>query len=141
MYVVGVLVVLLGGCDLADDKTPERVSNGTNALDVTVPGRPTPGSLALTEHVIARLKARDAEGLARYADADDTARDNAARWMARWGDAARRPATAHFGLGEKDASVDIRFTGERSPMSLLLVPEHEDAPYDDAYVVVLDDGR
>ncbi|MEU2182948.1 hypothetical protein [Streptomyces thermolilacinus] len=141
VYVVGVLVVLLGGCDFADDKTPERVTHGTNELDLTVTGRPTPGSLALTEHVLARLKARDAEGLAGYADADDTARDDAGRWVARWGDAARRPAQAHFGLGEKDASVEIRFTGERAVMSLLLVPEHEDAPYDDAYVVVLDDGR
>ncbi|MFJ3162593.1 hypothetical protein [Streptomyces kanasensis] len=136
--VAGALVLLLGGCDaLSTDKTPERIRNGTSQLDLTVTGRPTPGSLSVTEHVLARLRARDAEGLAELAGEGDRADEDAKRWLARWGDAARRPATADFGLGEKDASVEVRFAGDRSTLTLLLTPKDQDDPYADRYVVAL----
>ncbi|MEU7283457.1 hypothetical protein AB0A69_32470 [Streptomyces sp. NPDC045431] len=135
----GALVLVLGGCDaVSTDKTPERVRNGISELDLTVTGRPTPGSLALTEHVLARLMARDADGLAGLALEDGDAQDDAERWVARWGDAAQRPATADFSVGEKDATVDIHFTGEASALSLLLIPNDEDDAYADSYVVALD---
>ncbi|CAL9560392.1 hypothetical protein SUDANB37_04641 [Streptomyces sp. enrichment culture] len=141
MCVAGTLVLLLGGCDaLVTDRTPERVRNGTSALDLTVSGRPTPGGLAVTERVLARLKARDADGLAGLAKESDSRESDAKRWVARWGDAAQRPATAHIGTGEKDASADIRFAGERATLSLLLLPEDEDDPYGDRYVVALEEG-
>lgn len=136
------LVLLLGGCDsFSTDETPERIKNGTSQLDLTVTGRPTPGSLSLTEHVLARLRARDAAGLAEFARKDGETENDAKRWVARWGDAAQRPATADFSLGEKDASVDVRFTGEPSTLSLLLMPEDEGNAYDDRYVVVLREDR
>ncbi|GGP99516.1 hypothetical protein GCM10010249_17120 [Streptomyces roseolilacinus] len=142
MGAVGALVLLLGGCDaLSTDRTPERVRNGTSALDLTVTGRPTPGSLALTEHVLARLRARDAEGLAELAEEGGGTAQDAKRWVARWGGPAQHPATADFGRGEKDASVEIRFAGERAALSFLLVPEDEGAPYDDRYVAVLREDR
>jgi hypothetical protein len=139
---VGVVLVLLGGCDvLSTDKTPQRIKDGTSELDLSVTGRPTPGSLATTEHVLARLKARDVEGLAELAAENGGAKNDAKRWVARWGDAAQRPVTAEFLPGEKDASVDVRFPGERSTLSLLLMPEDEKAPYDDRFVVVLHEDR
>ncbi|MER7111317.1 hypothetical protein [Streptomyces sp. NPDC000229] len=135
---MGVVLALLGGCEvLSTDKTPQRIKDGTSQLDLSVLGRPTPGGLATTEHVLARLKARDVEGLAELAGEDGGATDHAKRWVARWGDAAQRPATAEFLRGEKEASVDVRFRGERSTLSLLLMPEDEKAPYDDRFVVVL----
>ncbi len=138
MWLAGALVLLLGGCDaFSTDKTPERTKNGINELELTVTGRPTPGSLATAEHVLARLKARDADGLVEFAREEGETKNDAKRWVARWGDAAQRPATADFTLGEKDASVDVRFAGERSTLSLLLMPEDESKPYDDRYVVVL----
>ncbi|UUS33378.1 MULTISPECIES: hypothetical protein [Streptomyces] len=91
----------------------------------------------MTEHVLARLRARDAEGLAELAAEGDGADEDAKRWLARWGDAAQRPATADFGPGEKDASVEVRFDGDRSTLSLLLMPEDQDDPYGDRYVVAL----
>lgn len=135
------LVVLLGGCDaFVTDHTPERVRNGTNELELTVTGRPTPGSLAVTEHVLARLKARDAAGLAGFARESDSREDDARRWVDRWGAAAQRPATARLGTGEKgDVFAEIRFAGARGTLSLLLVPEDEDDPYGDAYVVALEE--
>ncbi|MEV3990854.1 hypothetical protein AB0J57_18280 [Streptomyces sp. NPDC049837] len=140
--VVGALVLLLGGCDaFSTDKTPERTKDGTAELELTVKGRPTPGSLATTEHVLARLKARDADGLSELAQEDSGTKDEARRWVARWGDAAQRPATADFHLGEKEASVDVRFAGERSTLSLPLMPKDEETPYDDRFVVVLHRDR
>ncbi|MDN3297336.1 hypothetical protein QWM81_25490 [Streptomyces ficellus] len=139
---MGALVLLLGGCDaLSTDKTPDRVKDGTAELDLTVTGRPTPGSLATAEHVLARLKARDANGLAEVAGEDSGTEEEAKRWVARWGDAAQRPATADFALGEQEASVDVRFAGERSTLSLLLLPKDEETPYDDRFVVVLRKDR
>ncbi|MEV5445432.1 hypothetical protein AB0N23_23265 [Streptomyces sp. NPDC052644] len=137
----GALVLLLGGCDVfVTDHTPERVRNGTNELDLTVTGRPTPGSLAVTEHVLARLKARDAAGLAGFAKDGADREDDARRWVARWGDAAQRPATAHLATGEKgDAFAEVRFTGARGTLSLMLLPEDEDDPYGDSFVVALDE--
>ncbi|MFF8288558.1 hypothetical protein ACF068_04890 [Streptomyces sp. NPDC016309] len=135
------LVPLLGGCDaLVTDKTPGRVKDGTAALDLTVTGRPTPGSLATTEHVLARLKDGDAAGLAELAGDGGGTEDDAERWVARWHDAARRPGTAAFSPGGKEAYVEVRFPGERAPLELRLLPEDEGAPYDDRYVVVLRDG-
>lgn len=131
-------MLLLGGCDATStDKTPERTKNGVNELELTVTGRPTPGSLATAEHVLARLKARDADGLVDLAKEEGVPENDAKRWVADWGDAAQRPATAEFSLGEKDASVDVRFAGESSTLSLLLMPKDESKPYDDSYVVVL----
>ncbi|MER7517134.1 hypothetical protein [Streptomyces sp. NPDC126499] len=142
VWLAGALVLLLGGCDaLSTDKTPERTKNGVNELELTVTGRPTPGSLSTTEHVLARLKARDAEGLAGFAREDGETKNDAKRWVARWGDAAQRPATAAFSLGEKDASVDVRFAGERATLSLLLMPRDESDAYADEYVVVLAEDR
>jgi hypothetical protein len=137
VWLCGTLVLALGGCGVfLPDKTPERVKSGVNELDLTVTGRPSPGTLSITERMLARLKARDAHGLAELAEEGATT-DDAKRWVSRWGDAAQRPATADFGEGEKDASVDIRFTGEPSALAVLLVPEDEKNPYDDRYVVVL----
>ncbi|MFD3973043.1 hypothetical protein [Streptomyces cyaneofuscatus] len=128
-------MLTLGGCDALDtDKTPERVANGTSELELTVTGRPSPGSLSAAEKVIARLKAEDVDGLADLAAKDEGSEDDARRWVTRWGKAAQHPATAHFLLGEQESTVDIRFTGERATLSLLL----EDDGYDDAYRVVLD---
>ncbi|OKK08245.1 hypothetical protein AMK26_04310 [Streptomyces sp. CB03234] len=142
MWLVGALVLLLGGCDaLSTDRTPERVKDGTAGLELTVEGRPTPGSLATTEHVLARLKARDAEGLSELAREDSGTGSEAERWVTRWGDAAQRPATADFSAGEKEAFVEVRFAGERSTLSLLLMPEDEKSPYDDRFVVVLQEDR
>ncbi|MGR8007492.1 hypothetical protein [Streptomyces hypolithicus] len=135
-------MLLLGGCDaLSTDKTPERIKVGTAELDLTVTGRPTPGSLATTEHVLARLKARDADGLAGLTVKDGGTKNDAKRWVARWGDAAQRPATANFRLGEKEASVDVRFTGEGSTLSLLLMPKNEDTPYDDTFALLLSEHQ
>ncbi|WP_228973178.1 hypothetical protein [Streptomyces sp. DH12] len=137
MWLCGTLVLALGGCGVfVTDKTPERVRNGVNELDLTVTGRPSPGTLSVTERMLARLKARDADGLVGLAEEGAT-KDDAKRWVSRWGDAAQRPAEADFGMGEKDASVDIRFTGEPSALAVLLVPEDGKDPYDDRYVVVL----
>ncbi|MFB8021946.1 hypothetical protein ACFC36_25620 [Streptomyces rubiginosohelvolus] len=131
---VGAAVLVLGGCDALDtDKTPDRVRNGTSELELTVTGRPSPGSLSTTEQVLARLKARDAEGLADLATEGGGSEGDARAWVTRWGKAAQYPATAHFLLGEKESTVDIRFTGERATLSLLL----EDDGYDDEYGVVL----
>ncbi|MCX5340780.1 hypothetical protein [Streptomyces atratus] len=131
---VGAAVLLLGGCDVLNtDKTPDRVRNGTSELDLTVTGRPTPGSLSITEHVLARLKARDVDGLADLAAKDGGSKDDAKHWVTRWGKAAQRPVTAHFLLGEHESTVDVRFTGERATLSLLL----KDNSYDDKYGVVL----
>ncbi|MFF8828669.1 hypothetical protein [Streptomyces sp. NPDC015131] len=131
-------MLLLSGCDaLSTDKTPDRIEDGTAELDLTVMGRPTPGSLATIEHVLARLKDRDANGLAEVADEDSGTKEQAKRWVARWSDAAQRPALASFTLGEHEATVDVRFNGERSPMSLLLTPADAETPYDDDFVVVL----
>ncbi|MFD5099809.1 hypothetical protein [Streptomyces albidochromogenes] len=58
--------------------------------------------------------------------------------MARWGDAAQRPATVDFSPGEKDATVDIPFTGEASALSHLLIPNDQDDAYADSYVGALD---
>ncbi|WP_336323752.1 hypothetical protein [Streptomyces lavendofoliae] len=138
----GALVLLLGGCDaLATDKTPERVRDGTAGLDLTVTGRPTPGTLAVTEHVLARLKARDADGLADRAGRDGGTRSDAERWVARWGAAAQRPAVADFGQGEKTASVEVRFAGEPSALILLLTPGDRSDPYGDRFGVALRDDR
>ncbi|MET7367314.1 hypothetical protein ABZS61_15960 [Streptomyces sp. NPDC005566] len=60
-------------------------------------------------------------------------KDDAKRWVTRWSKAAQHPVTAHSLLGEKESIVDVRFTGERATMSLLL----EDNGYDDGYGVVL----
>ncbi|MET9917506.1 hypothetical protein ABZZ04_10525 [Streptomyces sp. NPDC006435] len=135
---VGAAVLVLGGCDaLNTDKTPARVRSGVSELDLEVTGRPTPGSLSVTERVLARLGARDVDGLADLAVEGEGSGDDAERWVARWGEAARRPATARFLLGEKESTVDIRFTGERGTLSLLL----KDDGYDDEYGVVLsEDG-
>ncbi|MFF8612189.1 hypothetical protein [Streptomyces sp. NPDC015350] len=131
---VGAAVLVLGGCDaLNTDKTPDRVRSGVSELDLEVTGRPTPGSLSVTERVLARLGAGDVDGLADLAAEGEGARDDAERWVTRWGEAARRPATAGFFLGEKESTVDIRFTGERGTLSLLL----KDDGYDDEYGVVL----
>ncbi|MFZ4296887.1 hypothetical protein ACOZE3_03040 [Streptomyces cinereoruber] len=143
VWLVGALVLLLGGCDALStgDKTPDRVEDGTAELDLTVTGRPTPGSLATTEHVLARLKARDADGLAALAGKGDGTREDAKRWVDRWGDAAQNPVRATSRPPEKGTSVDLRFTGERSALTVLLGPENEDAPYDDTFTVVLREGR
>ncbi|MGA4800364.1 hypothetical protein [Streptomyces lavendulocolor] len=139
----GALVLLLGGCDtLATDETPERVKDGRAELGLAVTGHPTPGSLAATEHVLARLRARDAEGLARRAEQGGRTQRAAEEWVERWGDAAQHTATADFGPdGKAAASVAVRFSGAPAPMTLLLAPEDEDDPYNDRFVVVLgDDG-
>ncbi|MEJ8655030.1 hypothetical protein [Streptomyces sp. MS1.AVA.4] len=142
VWLAGALVLLLGGCDVtATDKTPGRIKDGTAELELTVTGRPTPGSLATAEHVLARLKARDADGLAELAGDDGGTKDDAERWIARWGDAAQRPAAADFHLGEHEASVDVRFTGERTMLSLQLTPKHEDTPYDDTFTLLLRKDR
>ncbi|MES9590308.1 hypothetical protein ABWK57_15840 [Streptomyces sp. NPDC094045] len=134
----GAAVLLLGGCDAVNtDKTPERVRNGTSELDLTVTGRPTPGTLATAEHVLARLRARDAEGLAELAVKDGGTKEDARRWVTRWGGAAQRPVTADFLLGEREASVDLRFTGERTPLTLRL----KDNYYDDEFRVFLQEDR
>ncbi|MEU9982876.1 hypothetical protein [Streptomyces sp. NPDC050856] len=131
-------MLLLSGCDaLSTDKTPHRWRDGTAHLELSVTGHPTPGSLATTEHVLARLKAQDADGLAELAGEDGGTRKDAERWVARWGDAARRPVTADFASPEKGTSVDLRFRGERSALTLLLVPRNEDTPYDDQYAPLL----
>jgi hypothetical protein len=138
VWLAGALVLLLGGCDaLSTDKTPDRIKDGTAELELTVTGRPSPGTLTTTEHVLARLKAYDADGLAELAAEGGEREKDAKRWVARWGDAAQRPATVDFRLGEKEASADVRFTGERSTLSLLLMPKDESKPYDDRFVVVL----
>ncbi|MGI5359659.1 hypothetical protein ACQI4E_30775 [Streptomyces sp. CA-252508] len=105
-------------------------------------GTPTPGSLAATEHVLARLRARDAEGLARRAEQGGRTQRAAEEWVERWGDTAQHTATADFGPdGKAAASVAVRFSGAPAPMTLLLAPEEEDDPYNDRFVVVLgDDG-
>ncbi|MFE4330086.1 hypothetical protein ACFRQM_11645 [Streptomyces sp. NPDC056831] len=134
---MGAAVLVLGGCDaLNTDKTPDRVRNGTSELDLTVTGRPTPGSLSVTEQVLVRLKARDAGGLADLAAEDKGSKGDAKRWVTRWGKAAQHPVTAHFLLGEKESTVDVRFTGERAALSLLL----RDNGYDDEYGVVLSEN-
>ncbi|MFB6816439.1 hypothetical protein ACFCV8_18055 [Streptomyces sp. NPDC056347] len=131
------MVLALGGCDaLNTDKTPERVRNGTNELDLRVTGRPTPGSLSVAEQVLARLKARDAAGLAELAASDGDPEADAKRWVTRWGGPAQHPATADFFQGERESTADIRFTGERATLTLLL----KDHDYDDAYEVVLTDN-
>ncbi|WP_139216323.1 MULTISPECIES: hypothetical protein [unclassified Streptomyces] len=132
-------VLLVGGCDFfSTDKTPERQKNGTDPLELTVSGRPTPGSLAVTEHVLARLRARDAEGLADFAAEEGDPRADARRLVEQWGAAAQRPATAEFHPGEKyDPSVTVKFAGAGPELSLLLVPEDEDDPGADVYVVLL----
>lgn len=130
-------MLVLGGCDaLNTDKTPDRVRNGTSELDLTVTGRPTPGSLSTAEQVLARLKARDVDGLADLAADDGGSKGDAKRWVTRWSKPAQRPVTAHFLLGEKESTVDVHFTGERATLSLLL----EDNGYDDKYGVVLSEN-
>ncbi|MFI5772735.1 hypothetical protein ACIA74_30325 [Streptomyces sp. NPDC051658] len=134
----GAAVLLVGGCDVLNtDKTPERVKDGTAELDLTVTGRPTPGTLATAEHVLARLKARDAEGLAGLAAKDGGSDEDARRWVTRWGGAAQHPVTADFLPGEKEASVDVRFTGERTTLTLRL----KDNGYDDRFRVLLREDR
>ncbi|MFD7069529.1 hypothetical protein ACFV97_20140 [Streptomyces sp. NPDC059913] len=136
LALTGAAILALGGCDaLNTDKTPERVRNGTNELDLKVTGRPTPGSLSVTEQVLARLKARDADGLAALATSDGNPESDAQRWTARWSGPAQHPATADFFQGERESTVDIRFTDEGSTLSLVL----RDHDYDDAYDVVLND--
>ncbi|MFF8691396.1 hypothetical protein ACF08W_04240 [Streptomyces sp. NPDC015144] len=136
LALTGAAILTLGGCDaLNTDKTPERVRNGTNELDLEVTGRPTPGSLSVTEQVLARLKARDADGLAALAASVGDPESDAKRWTARWSGPAQHPATADFFQGERESTVDIRFTDERSTLSLVL----RDHDYDDAYDVVLND--
>ncbi|MDK0517717.1 hypothetical protein [Streptomyces sp. ML-6] len=135
---MGAAALLLGGCNaLNTDKTPARVKSGVSELDLEVTGRPTPGSLSVTERVLARLGAGDVDGLAGLAVEGEGSGDDAKRWVARWGEAARRPATARFFPGEKESTVDIRFAGERGTLSLRL----KDKGYDDEYGVVLgEDG-
>ncbi|MFC7968036.1 hypothetical protein [Streptomyces cinereoruber] len=134
------LLLPLAGCDRVTDETPDRVRTGVDELDLTVTGRPTPGSLTTTERVLARLRAHDAAGLAGLAGKTGGPKTAAERWVARWSAAARHPATADFAQGEKEATVDIHFPGEPAPLSLLLLPEDENDPYADRYVVVLEEN-
>ncbi|MDN3293397.1 hypothetical protein QWM81_04950 [Streptomyces ficellus] len=96
-------MLLLSGCDaLSTDKAERRWKDGTANIELSVTGRPTPGSLSITEHVLARLKARDVDGLAEFAAKDGDTRGAAKRWVARWGDAAQRPVTADFAQPERE---------------------------------------
>ncbi|WP_055473442.1 hypothetical protein [Streptomyces pathocidini] len=133
-------MLLLAGCDaLNTDKTPARVKDGTADLDLTVTGRPTPGTLTTTERVLARLKARDTDDLAELATTDGGTEDEAKRWVARWGKAAQHPATADFAPPERSATVDVRFSGEHTTLTLVLKQKGDEN--EEKYAVALREDR
>ncbi|MDG4863522.1 hypothetical protein P8605_35815 [Streptomyces sp. T-3] len=125
---VTVAVLLLGGCGALDtDKTPDRIKNGTADLDLSVTGRPTPGTLSTVEQVLARLQARDADGLADLVIRDgDGTKEDAQRLITTWGEAADKPATADFEAPMKTAGVEVRFKGVPKKLDILLRYDFED---------------
>ncbi|MGX2996130.1 hypothetical protein JNUCC64_17910 [Streptomyces sp. JNUCC 64] len=140
--VLALLLPPLAACEFLTgaDHTPQRHKDGVSDLQLDVTGQPTPGSLSAVEHVLARLKERDADGLAELStDGDEKA---AREWVRAWGGAAGLPMTADFVQGEPSAWVEVAFEGRESKLSFSLDPASEDEPYADRFEVRLtDDDR
>ncbi|MEV5978182.1 hypothetical protein [Streptomyces sp. NPDC052114] len=113
---------LFVACQVAfgeEDKAPRYVKDGTVDLELTVTGRPIPETLAVAEQVVARLKERDAEGLAELARESGGAASTARDWVKEWGDAAQKPVVVDFGSDPIDTwFVEFRFKGEAKPLSM-----------------------
>ncbi|MFF8958816.1 hypothetical protein [Streptomyces sp. NPDC014894] len=125
-------IVVVGQSDFMDtDKTPERVENGVGELRLSVTGRPTPGSLAAAEQVLAKISAGDADGLVDLAEGDPgEAEEAVARaWVKDWRDATTGPMTAEFSEPEKGVSVDVAFEG-RGVFSFGLTPAEDEDRYE-----------
>ncbi|MFE0172694.1 hypothetical protein ACFWZ2_10285 [Streptomyces sp. NPDC059002] len=113
-------LLLFVGCQFVfddQDKTPQRIKDGTADLELTVTGRPTPETLAVIEKALVRLKDRDADGLADLAEDDEGAAKTAGGWVEKWGDAAQKPVVVDF----DDDSIgtwitELKFEGERKPL-------------------------
>ncbi|MFJ2740066.1 hypothetical protein ACIO3O_10375 [Streptomyces sp. NPDC087440] len=118
------------------DRTPSRFTDGTGDLDLSVTGRPSPGTLSTAEHVIARLKARDADGLAALALPGDGTKADAERWVKKWGKAAQQPVTLEFlEGGAKQYVVTARFRGVAEELDLIL--EWDTEVHEDTYGILL----
>ncbi|MEO3974811.1 hypothetical protein [Streptomyces sp. CAU 1734] len=129
-------VLFLGACDALDtDKTPQRARDGISSLQLSVTGSPTPGSLSAAEHVLARLQAKDAKGLAKLSLDDGGAEKAARAWVKEWGDLAQQPMTADFSEPVKSVWVEVTFKGERRKLSFTL--EGKSDSYDDRFGVLL----
>ncbi|MFT9787015.1 hypothetical protein ACMZ5E_12390 [Streptomyces rhizosphaericola] len=137
-------VLALGGCGVFDtDKTPQRAKDGITGLQLSVTGMPTPGSLSAVEHVLARIQSRDADGLAELAEGGDrnggTVKETARSWVKTWGDAAQKPMTADFSEPDRSVSVEVTFEGGPGTLSMTLRGKGDDN--EDAFGVVLDEGK
>ncbi|MER7624550.1 hypothetical protein [Streptomyces sp. NPDC126503] len=116
------------------DRAPGWVEDGTAELGLKVTGQPMPESLRTTQLVLRHLRDRDADALASLARDDDRDPDAVARrWVEQWGEAAQKPAQAHFeGPDLMRLTVTVRFEGTAEPFELVL-----DRTDGDAFGVVL----
>ncbi|MFF2021756.1 hypothetical protein ACFVW2_08095 [Streptomyces sp. NPDC058171] len=126
--VAGVITLLLlvwAFLPFDTDKTPQRHRTGVADLDLSVMGRPSPGSLSAVERVLARLQDQDADGLRELALDGDEAEDIARTWVSEWGGRTQRPMTADFGYPDKDVTVEVAFEGEQGQLRIPLAQKDD----------------
>ncbi|WP_369212644.1 hypothetical protein [Streptomyces flavofungini] len=129
---VAAAALLLGAC--TTDHTPPHVKDGRADLDLSVTGQPSSETLALVEKALVRIQQHDEEGLAKLSYDGEDAERTAEKWVAKWGDAARKPMTADFAVDPKKyVTVKIRFRGVPGVLPLTLEADTDD---DWAYGIV-----
>ncbi|CAM5714725.1 hypothetical protein SALBM135S_00803 [Streptomyces alboniger] len=112
-------LLLLAAC--TTDHTPPHVKDGRADLDLSVTGQPSSESLALVEKALVRIQRHDAEGLAKLSFDGKDAEESAEKWVAKWGEAARKPMVADFAVDPKTyVRVEIRFRGVKGFLPLTL---------------------